>query len=161
MERFEFDTGKPNANRKNGMTYHGAVEIYPGFQLKNYCSLDIRGPAGAYRGSAIIDKATAAKVGAALLAWAISDNSKLRERLGDLLAATEAVRTAVKSGEGFIPRFIGDFLDNPGGKRAAMNAAIEARKNGEWDHPALMAIGSLTSTSLDIQRIKEFYGVLT
>ena len=75
MERFEFNTGKisglPNDNLKNGPTRRGAIEIYPDFPVENNClSLDIRGPVKAYRGSAILDKATARKVGAALLEWA-------------------------------------------------------------------------------------------
>lgn len=69
MKRFDFDTGQPNANRKNGATYHGAMELYPDFGPEGCCSLDIRGPAGAFRGSAVIDKATARKLGAALLQW--------------------------------------------------------------------------------------------
>ena len=74
MERFEFDSREAlkmaNNNLKNGPTRRGAIELYPDFQVDGYCSLDIRGPAGAYRGSANIDKATAGKLGAALLKWA-------------------------------------------------------------------------------------------
>jgi len=73
MERFEFDNrealGMANDNLKNGPTRRGAIELYPDHQKDGFLSLDIRGPAGAYRGSATIDKATARKVGAALLQW--------------------------------------------------------------------------------------------
>lgn len=73
MERFEFDNSKKlsmaNDNLKNGPTRHGVIELYPDFLGDGFLSLDIRGPAGAYRGSAIINKGTAGKVGAALLKW--------------------------------------------------------------------------------------------
>lgn len=76
MERFEFDskTG-PNNNRKNGFTRRGTLEITPDF-ITSYTAraplllMEIKGPAGADRGGAIIDKATAEKLGAALLKWA-------------------------------------------------------------------------------------------
>ena len=74
MERFEFDNREiccfPNSNRKNGVTVRGNLELYDNFPRAGLLSLDIRGPEGAYRGSAIIDKATAGKLGAALLKWA-------------------------------------------------------------------------------------------
>ena len=73
MERFEFNNNNAgfgaNDNLKNGKTSHGAIEIYPDFQKEGFLSLDIRGPVKAYRGSAIIDKETAGKVGMALLKW--------------------------------------------------------------------------------------------
>jgi hypothetical protein len=71
VERFEFDskTGA-NSNRKNGLTRHGVIELYPEFGAANWLSLDIRGPKGAFRGSAVIDKATAGAVGMALLKFA-------------------------------------------------------------------------------------------
>lgn len=70
MERFEFDNRKAT-NSINGrtVTVRGVLEIYPDFQRQGLCSLDIRGPGGSYRGSAIIDRATARKLGAALLRW--------------------------------------------------------------------------------------------
>jgi hypothetical protein len=72
MNQFEFDskTGA-NSNRQNGSTRRGVIELYPGIiaYKPELLSLDIRGPAGAFRGSAVIDKATAKKVGAALLQW--------------------------------------------------------------------------------------------
>jgi len=65
----------------------------------------------------------------------------------------------IRAGKGFIPRFLGDFPDNPGGKHEAMNTAIEARRQGEWDHPALMAVGPMTpDEKADIQEITNFYG---
>jgi len=77
MLQIPFDTSKEgfgaNSNRKNGKTSHGIIELYPDFQVPCCLSLDIRGPAGAYRGSAIIDKETARKVGAELLNWAAGD----------------------------------------------------------------------------------------
>jgi len=80
MERFEFDNrkeaGYANDNRKNGVTTHGAIEVYPDFQKDGLLSLDIRGPAGAYRGSALIDKATAQRLGRVLLDWGITDASR-------------------------------------------------------------------------------------
>ncbi len=71
MERFEFDskTG-PNSNRREGSTRRGAIEVYPDFQQPGLLSLDIRGPAHAYRGNAVIDRATARKLGVRLLQWA-------------------------------------------------------------------------------------------
>jgi hypothetical protein len=79
MERFEFDskTG-PNNNRKNGITRRGVIEV---METEAYTNgyrehpekgvlLEIHGPAGAYRGAAMMDKATAGKLGAALLKWA-------------------------------------------------------------------------------------------
>ena len=86
MERFEFDSSKAlsmaNDNLKNGPTRRGVLELYPDFQKPGFCSLDIRGPAGAYRGSAVIDKATAGKLGAALLKWAGGDYMDLPEMQG-------------------------------------------------------------------------------
>lgn len=73
MERFEFDHTAlfgPNTNR---LTRHGSVEIHPwsGSRVtEQFCSLEIHGPAGASRGEAVMDKATAGKLGAALLKWA-------------------------------------------------------------------------------------------
>lgn len=80
MERIEFDskTG-PNNNRKNGITRRGVIEI---METETYTNgyreypekgvlMEIHGPAGAYRGAALIDKATAGKLGAALLKWAM------------------------------------------------------------------------------------------
>jgi hypothetical protein len=75
MTRIEFGNINqlhPNANRKNQPTFHGAIELYPDFQRQGYCSLDIKGPAGADRGSAIIDRETARKVGVALLQWSMT-----------------------------------------------------------------------------------------
>ena len=81
MERFEFDskTG-PNSNRKNGFTGRGVISLtailggivdYPREHPKTPLMLmEINGPAGANRGAVIIDKATAGKLGAALLGWA-------------------------------------------------------------------------------------------
>ena len=75
MKRFEFDSsqviGMANDNLKNGPTRRGALELYPDFQQEGYLSLDIRGPVKAFRGCAVIDKATARKLGAALLGWAM------------------------------------------------------------------------------------------
>ena len=73
MERFEFDseTGA-NAQRREGFTRRGIIEVYPDFQREGLLSLDIKGPAGADRGTALIDKVTARKLGAALLGWAMS-----------------------------------------------------------------------------------------
>lgn len=75
MERFEFDskTG-PNNNRKNGFTRRGAIEVWPMHggllsESERLC-VGIQGPAGADRGAVVIDKATAGKLGAALLKWA-------------------------------------------------------------------------------------------
>jgi hypothetical protein len=123
MERFEFDskTG-PNGNRREGMTRRGAIELNQDFE---FLYLDIRGPAGAQRGSATIDKATAGKLGAALLKWAMPDNKALREHFGDVLATIEALNIVsaglpcmpktggqqIRAGEGFIPRFVGDKPD--------------------------------------------------
>lgn len=76
MKRFEFgniNALNPNDNRKNGATFHGVIELYPDIQgMQGLCSLDICGPSGARRGSAIIDRATARKVAVALLGWAMS-----------------------------------------------------------------------------------------
>ena len=82
MERFEFDskTG-PNSNRREGVTRRGAIELYPNFAGTGFLSLDIRGPAGAFRGSAMIDKATAGKLGAALLIWAEGEETARKRGL--------------------------------------------------------------------------------
>ena len=72
MERIEFDskTG-PNNNRKNGLTRHGAIDFIPWLEREEgTATLEIHGPQGANRGGAVIDKATARKLGAALLKWA-------------------------------------------------------------------------------------------
>ena len=84
MERFEFDskTGA-NSNRKNGITRRGIIEVA---ETETYMDgyrqapekgvlMEIRGPAGASRGAALIDKATAGKLGAALLKWAGVQNT--------------------------------------------------------------------------------------
>ena len=78
MARFEFDskTGANN-NRKNGLTRRGVIEIWPLYggllsESERLC-IDIHGPQGADRGGAVIDRATARKVGAALLEWAGPD----------------------------------------------------------------------------------------
>ena len=74
MKRFEFDNRKvanrANGNRREEITVHGAVEIYHDNFREGLLSLDIRGPVKAYRGCALIDKATAGKLGAALMQWA-------------------------------------------------------------------------------------------
>jgi len=73
MERFPFDHRKM-MQQGNGKvcTVHGAIELYQGFPQKGFISLDIRGPAGAHRGTAIIDKATARRVAVTLLRWAMT-----------------------------------------------------------------------------------------
>jgi len=87
MLQIPFDTSKEgfgaNSNRKNGRTSHGIIELYPDFQVPCCLFLDIRGPAGAYRGSAIIDKETARQVGAELLNWAAAD--VVRRAAGNLI----------------------------------------------------------------------------
>jgi hypothetical protein len=71
MSRFDFDNRKQarraNANRKNGITVRGSVVLLLGHE--GLISMDITGPEGAERGSALIDKATARELGAALTAW--------------------------------------------------------------------------------------------
>lgn len=106
MERFEFDqreaVGFPNSNRKNGVTVRGNLELYDNFPRPGLLSLDIRGPEGAYRGSAIFDKATAGKLGAALLKWAMPNGDPEGccywpcELLGDALAALEKAVTFIR-----------------------------------------------------------------
>ena len=76
MERFEFDNSRvlgPNTNRKNGGTRHGVIELWPWLATvldQNFLSLAIRGPKGASRGSAALDRATAQRLGHALIKWA-------------------------------------------------------------------------------------------
>ena len=77
MERFEFnsETGA-NSNRKNGITRHGIMELLPwGAPVgdRELITLAIFGPQGADRGGVVLDKATAGKLGAALLKWAGAD----------------------------------------------------------------------------------------
>jgi hypothetical protein len=71
MSRFDFDNRKKarraNANRKNGITVRGSVVLLAGYE--GLISMDITGPEGAERGSALLDKATARKLGGALTAW--------------------------------------------------------------------------------------------
>jgi hypothetical protein len=73
MKEFTFDNrdklGHANDNRKNGNTVHGAIQLFPGFQVDGVLSLDIRGPQGAFRGSASITRETARAVGLALVKW--------------------------------------------------------------------------------------------
>jgi len=69
--RFGIDSG-PNARAKNGVTFNGSIAQFFPYPDANHCKVGIHGPAGAERGSAIIDKATARKLGAALLGWAMS-----------------------------------------------------------------------------------------
>lgn len=73
MERIPFDYRKI-LQQGNGKvcTVHGAIELYHGFPKKGFLSLDIQGPAGAHRGTAIIDKATARKLAVTLLRWAMT-----------------------------------------------------------------------------------------
>ena len=71
MSRFDFDNRKQarraNANRKNGITVRGSVVLLAGYE--GLISMDITGPEGAERGAALLDKATARKLGGALTAW--------------------------------------------------------------------------------------------
>jgi hypothetical protein len=165
MERFRF--GEQEGPNGAKYTRNGWLAVWggEGLELKTgRCSLEVAGPKGAVRAVVVMDKATAGKLGAALLTWAMPENKSLRAHLDALLLAVEAVNKAKPAtawrgawGFDFIPRFEGDFPGNPGGKKEAMKAAIEARENGEWDHPSLIAIGPLTSTSADIAEIKRFY----
>jgi hypothetical protein len=71
MHKFRFGDGNgPNANAKYGATFNGNVEVYFNYPENDHCKVQISGPAGAERGSMYLDKATARKLGAALLQWA-------------------------------------------------------------------------------------------
>lgn len=73
MHKFRFGDGNgPNANAKNGGTYNGNVEFYADYPGTTHCKVQISGPKGAERGSMYLDKATARKLGAALLQWAFT-----------------------------------------------------------------------------------------
>jgi hypothetical protein len=75
MTKIEFGNNfqlHPNGTRREQPTYRGAIELYPDFQEKGFCSLDVRGPGGAFRGSAVIDRGTARKLGVALLQWSMT-----------------------------------------------------------------------------------------
>jgi len=116
-KRFEFDskTG-PNANRKNGQTRRGVIQVYPWeWPTRTLMVLDIRGPEGACRGSAVLDKATAGKLGAALLIWAEGEETARKRGLvwgarpGFFQPETDPA--VIQAGKGFVPRFVGDEPD--------------------------------------------------
>jgi hypothetical protein len=73
MERFEFNS-RQALDLSNGriVTLRGAIEIYPDWIRSGFMALGIRGPKGSLRGEAVIDKATARKLGVALLEWAVA-----------------------------------------------------------------------------------------
>lgn len=76
MQEFNFDNSKkighPNANRNHGQTVRGKIELYPRYAgLNDILSLDIRGPGGAPRGAAALNREDARRVGLALLKWGI------------------------------------------------------------------------------------------
>ena len=87
--------------------------------------LDIRGPAGADRGSAVLDKATAWKLGFALLKW----------------SGSEAAALAASG------------IYAPYCSALAALRAIVARVNGVWDDPDLMEFGPLSTESADVEEI--------
>ena len=68
MERFRFGEQEGFNGRKT--TVNGWLSI---FRAGDRCHLEIAGPKGGERAMLIIDKATARKVGAALLEWAGPD----------------------------------------------------------------------------------------
>lgn len=65
MERFRFGEQEGFNGRKT--TVNGFLAI---FESGDRCHLEIAGPKGGERAMLILDKATARKVGAALLEWA-------------------------------------------------------------------------------------------
>jgi len=64
--RFGEDAG-PNGKTT---TFNGNVALYHDYPAKTHCSIEIQGPKNGTRARMIIDKATARKLGAALLGWA-------------------------------------------------------------------------------------------
>ena len=89
MERFRF--GEREGHNGKVTTVNGWLAI---FGAQDRCHLELDGPNGGERAMIIMDKATAGKLGAALLKWAMPDNKSLRAHLGDVLAAYEAVTEA-------------------------------------------------------------------
>lgn len=91
MERFRF--GEQEGGNGAKMTRNGWMAS---FERGENFHLEIAGPNGGVRHMAVFDKATAGKLGAELLTWAMPDNKSLRGHLGDVLAAFEAVTEANK-----------------------------------------------------------------
>lgn len=92
MERFRFgEQAGPNGNK---ITFNGWLSIFehdPG-----RLHIETAGPNGGVRSGLIIDKATAGKLGAALMKWAMPNNNAIRVHLAAVLAAYEAVTEANK-----------------------------------------------------------------
>lgn len=89
MERFRF--GEKEGPNGRITTVNGWLAI---FESGARCHLEISGPQGGERALLRIDKATAGKLGAALMEWAMPDNKSIRAHFGGVLAAIEAVTKA-------------------------------------------------------------------
>jgi hypothetical protein len=75
MERFRF--GEQEGPNGAKYTRNGWLAVWggEGLELKTgRCSLEVAGPKGAVRAVVVMDKATAWKLGAALLKWAGADD---------------------------------------------------------------------------------------
>ena len=68
MQIFRF--GEDAGHNGKTTTFNGNVALYHDYPTKTHCSVEITGPHGGERARMIIDKATAGKLGAALLKWA-------------------------------------------------------------------------------------------
>lgn len=71
MERFRF--GEQEGPNGKKLTRNGWLAVWGGEGLEldtGRCSLEVAGPKGAVRAVVVMDKATAGKLGAALMQWA-------------------------------------------------------------------------------------------
>lgn len=77
MEIFRF--GENSGPNGRNTTFNGNVAVYHDYPDGNHCSVEIMGPQSGTRARMIIDKATAGKLGAALLKWAGTGTSLLSD----------------------------------------------------------------------------------
>lgn len=94
MECFRF--GEQEGSNGRLTTYNGSVVVEPDYPDHRFCAVVTFGPRDGERARMIIDKATAGKLGAALLKWAMPNNNAIRVHLAAVLAAFEAVTEANK-----------------------------------------------------------------
>ena len=69
MERFRF--GEQEGSNGKLTTYNGSVAVEPDYPDSRFCAVVTLGPREGERARMILPKATARKVGAALLGWAM------------------------------------------------------------------------------------------
>jgi hypothetical protein len=74
MERFRF--GEQEGANGRITTFNGSVQVEPDYPDPRFCAVVTLGPSGGERSRMIIDKATARKLGAALMKWAGEEKPK-------------------------------------------------------------------------------------